>query len=238
MVQVPKGGSHGEGLQVKGKQGLLQVKIEGLSCKGLQKQKGESSCTRRGPEKQGFFRFRNFEGASEERGFELLVVLGCNEFMLKDRALFMELDEAFNTDVGNANGSQTRVEGRSTARCGVLCSKGRMCELELKQVFWVPTYTRNQISVKKLAEQGAMVSFRKKANIRTQDGTLHPLVCTSDDLYTLRVLPFVCNLGPRALPVERLQGIAHRCGSRKGWSPWLGSHAAQRRTLVQWHRAL
>ena len=59
------------------------------------------------------------------------------------------------------------------------------------------------------AEQGTMVSFGKEANIRTQYGTLFPLVCTSDDLYTLRVLPFVCNLGPRALPVERLPGIAH-----------------------------
>ena len=167
-----------------------------------------------------------------------MVDSGCNGFMLKDTALFKEHDEAFNTDVGNANGSRTRVEGRGTARCWVLDSKGRMCELELKQAFWVATYTRNLISVKKLAEQGAMVSFGKEANIRTQDRVLLPLVCTSDVLYTLRVLPFVCNFGPRALPVKRLQGIAYRCGGRKGWSPWLGSHAAQSRTLVQWHRAL
>ena len=163
--------------------------------------KGQSSGTSRGPEKQGFFSFRSFEGASGQRGLELMVDSGCNGFMVKERTLFKELDEAFNTDVGNANGSRTRVEGRGTARCGVLDSKGRMCELELKQVFWVPTYTRSLISVKKLAEQGAMVSFGKEANIRTQDGTLFTLVCTSDDLYTLRVLPFVCNLGPRALPV-------------------------------------
>ena len=107
---------------------------------------------------------------------------GCNGFMLKYRALVKDLDEAINTDVGNVNGSQTRVKGRGTARCGMLDSKGRMCELELKQVFWVPTNTRNLISVKKLAEQGAMVSFLKEANIRTQDGTLFSLVCTSDNL--------------------------------------------------------
>ena len=95
-----------------------------------------------------------------------------------------------------------------------------MCEHELKQAFWVLTYTRNLVSVKKLAEQGAMVSFRKEANIRIQDGTLLPLVCTRDDLYTLRVLAFVCNLGPRALPVKRLSGIAHGCEGRKGLSPW------------------
>ena len=141
---------------------------------------------------------------------------GCNGFMRKDRAHFKALQQAFKTDVGNANGSRTRVEGRVTAQCGVLNSTGRMFELELKQAFWVPTYTRNLISVKKLPEQGAMVSFGKEANIRTQDGTLLPLVCTSDDLYTFRVLPFVCNLGPRALPVECLTGIANGCGGRKG----------------------
>ena len=113
-----------------------------------------------------------------------------------------------------------------------------MCELELKQAFWVATQTRNLILVKKLAEQGAMVSFGKEAIIRTQDGTLPPLVCTSDDLYTLHVLPSVCIFGARALPVERLPGIAHGSGGQKGWSPWLGSHAAQSRTLGQGHRAL
>ena len=142
--------------------------------------------------------------------------------MLKDMVPIKELDEAFNTDVGYANGSRTRVEGRGTARGGVLDSKGRMCELELKQAFWVPTYTRNLISVKKLAEHGAMVNFGKEANNRTHDGTLLPFVYTSDDLYTLRVRPFVCNLGPRALPVARLPSVAHGCGWRKCWSPWLG----------------
>ena len=217
----------------------LKCNAKGHLARDCKSKKGQSSSTSRGPKKQGFFSFGSFEGASVEGGLELLVGLsGCNGFVLKDRALFKELDEAFNTDVGNANGSRTRVEGRGTARCGVLRSRGRMCELELKQAFWVPTYTRNLISLKKLAEQSAMVSFGKEANIRTQDGTLLLLVCTSDDLYTLRVLLFVCNLGPRALPVERLPGIAHGCGGRKGWSPWLGSHAAQSRTLEQWHRAL
>ena len=84
-------------------------------------------------------------------------------FRVRDRALFKDLNEAFNTDVGKANRSQTRVEGRGTARSGLLDSKGRMCELELKLAFWVPTYTRNLISVKKLVQQGAMVSFGKKA---------------------------------------------------------------------------
>ena len=215
----------------------FKCNAKGHLARDCKSKKVQSSGTSRGPEKQCSFSFRSFEGASEEGGLELLDS-GCNGFMLKVRTLLKELDEKFNPDVVNANGSRTRVECRGTARCGVLDSKGTMCELELKEAFWVAIYTRNLISVKKLAEQGARVSFGKEANIRTQDGSLLPLVCTSDDLYTLLVLPFVCNLGPRALPVDRLPGITHRCGGCKGWSHWLGSHAAQSRTLVQWHRAL
>ena len=57
------------------------------------------------------------------------------------------------------------------------------------------------------------------ANIKTQDGTLLHLVCASDGLHTLHVLAFVCNLGPRELPVECLPVIAHGSGGRKGWYP-------------------
>ena len=116
----------------------------------------------------------------------------------------------------------TRVESRGTACCWVLDNKGRLCEPELKPVFWVPTHTRNLISVKKLAEQSAMVSFEKEENIKTQNGTIFPLVRTSDDLYTLRDLLFVSNFGPIALPLERLPGIAHGSGgARVGHLGWV-----------------
>ena len=113
----------------------FKCNAKGHLGRGCKTKKGQSSGTSRSPEKQGFFSFRSFEGDSEEGGFELLVFSGCYGFLLKEWALFKELDEAFNADVGNANGSRTRMEGRGTARCGVLDSKGRMCELELKQAF-------------------------------------------------------------------------------------------------------
>ena len=208
---------------------FFKCNAKGYLARYCNSKKIQSNGTSRVPERQGFSSFRSFEGAPEEEGLEQLVDSGCNGFTLKDRAL----DDAYDTDVGNGNGTRTRVGSRGTALDGVLDSKGRKCELELKQAFWVTTYTRNLISVKKLAKQGAIVSVGKEAIIRTQDGTLLPLVGTSDDLYTLRVLPFVGNLR-----MERLQSIAHRSGEGNGWSPWLGSHAAQSRTLVQWHRAL
>ncbi len=78
-------------------------------------------------EKQGsgFFSFGSFEQPSDVDSLDLLVDSGCNGFMLKDRALFKDLDESFRDEVGNANGSRTAVEGRGTARCWVLDSKGQ-----------------------------------------------------------------------------------------------------------------
>ena len=63
MFQLPEGGTHGEGLKVKGKQDEFQVQYDKPSCRGLQEQEGAVQCTSRGPEKQGFFSFGSFQGA-------------------------------------------------------------------------------------------------------------------------------------------------------------------------------
>ncbi len=114
---------------------------------------------------------------------DLLVDSGCNGLMLKDIALFKDMDESFGDEVDNANGSPTAVERRGTARCWELDSKGELCELELKQALWVPNYTRNLISVEKLAQhcrgklagrkevtwQGEEVTFGNDPRIKTFD---------------------------------------------------------------------
>ena len=111
MLQVLKSGAHSEGLQVKSKQGVLQVQYEGPSCKGLQEQEGAVQWHQLDSKKQSFFNFGSFDRASEKEGLKLLVDSGCNGFMLKNRALFKVLDEAIITDMGNAEMSRTRVEG-------------------------------------------------------------------------------------------------------------------------------
>lgn len=185
-------------------------------------------------DKRSFFAFGSYGKCSDAVGVELLVDSGCNGFMLKDRALFKQLDLSATDEVGNANGSRSAVKGKGTAEFKTLDSEGNQCAVELKQAFWVPSYTRNLISVKKLAMQGATVSFGKQAHIRTSDGTLIPLVCTSDDLYTLIVYPSKCNLGPKALD-RQLPGIAFGNDSHRSGSYWV---AASSRSMEQWHLAL
>ena len=98
--------AHGERLQVKGRQGVLQVQYQEPSSK-----EHKLAVQWHQPEKQGFFSFGSFDVASEERGLELLVDSGCNGFMLKDRPFFEDLNDAFNIDVGN--GQCQRESNRS-----------------------------------------------------------------------------------------------------------------------------
>ena len=93
------------------------------------RKEGQTSGTSRGPEKQGFFSFRRFERASEEGALELLVDSGCNGIMLKDRALFKEIDEAFKTNVSMRTGIEHEWKvvaqhdvGCWTARAGCVSS--------------------------------------------------------------------------------------------------------------------
>ena len=50
----------------------------------------------------------------------------------------------------------------------------------------------------------------------------HQLESTRDVLYTLRVSPSLCNLGPRAPSVDRLPGIARSGEGYTGGSTWSG----------------
>ena len=56
-----KNGLHGKGLQVKGKQGVLQVQCGGPSCKELQEQEGAVQWQQQRSREQGIFSFRSVE---------------------------------------------------------------------------------------------------------------------------------------------------------------------------------
>ncbi len=93
---------------------------------------------------------------------------------------------------------------------------GKQCELDVEQVLWVPNYTRNLLLVKKRAQQRSEVTFEKDAHIKTFDGTLPPLMLTSDGLNTQRVSPSLCIVSKRAPSVDPLSGIARMGESYTG----------------------
>ncbi len=133
-------------MQRQGNSHLQEVQEEGTPCKGLKKWKdakkwnwGASTGRKQG---SGFFGFGSFEQPFDVDSLGFLLDSGCNGFMLKDRALFRDLDQSFSDKVQ----MEAKQQSKDMARHGAGCWKqGHQCELELKPVFWVPNYTRNLI---------------------------------------------------------------------------------------------
>ena len=113
-----------------------------------------------------FFSFGSLRAGCYKGSIELLIDSGCNGFMIKNKELFSDLDEGFLADVCNANSS--RLEIRGTVRCFVKDNTGRSCQLELRDAFWVPSYAKNLVSVKRLMDKGAMIQFNDDPTIKMQ----------------------------------------------------------------------
>ena len=108
--------------------------------------------------------------------------------MIKNKELFSDLDEGFLADVCNANSSRSEIRGRGTVRCFVKDNTGRSCPLELKDAFWVPSYARNLVSVKRLTDKGAMIQFNDDPTIKMPNGTVVPMM-TNDELFSVMAQP-------------------------------------------------
>ena len=136
-----------------------------------------------------YFSFVAFRaGCYDKESIELLIDSGCNSFMVKNKELFSDLDEGFLADVCNANSSRSEIRGRGTVRCFVKDNTGRSCLLELRDAFWVPSYARNLVSVKRLTDKGAMIQFNDDPTIKMPIGTVVPMM-TNDELFSVMAQP-------------------------------------------------
>ena len=136
-----------------------------------------------------FFNFGTFRAGWYDKGsVEFLIDSGCNGFMIKNKELFSDLDEGFLADVCNANSSRWEVTGRGTVRCFVKDNTGRSCLVELRDAFWVPSYARNLVSVKRLTDEGAITQFNDNPTIKMPNGTVVPLM-TNDELFSVMAQP-------------------------------------------------
>ena len=135
-----------------------------------------------------FFSFGAFRAGCYDKGsIELLIDSGCNGFMIKNKDGGL-LDEGFLADVCNAISSRSEIRGRGTVRCFVKDNTGRSCLLELKDAFWVPSYARNLVSVKRLTDKGAMIQCNDDPTIKMPNGTAVPMM-TNDEVFTVMAQP-------------------------------------------------
>lgn len=121
------------------------------------------------------FSFMSTKGQTPQGCCELLIDSGCTGYMLKDKWLFSSLDTTHRGTVGNANASHSEIEGTGIAAFLVRDSSGNQRRIELKDAFYVPSYSRNLVGVKKLNDAGVRVLFGGEPCLEVQ-GTTFPVV--------------------------------------------------------------
>ncbi len=109
------------------------------------------------------FTFASFsEGAKRATvSHELLIDSGCTGYMVKDRDLFLDLELSEQGTVGCANASTSTIEGSGTAAFWIKDADGRMRRMELKDALYVPSYSHNLVSVKRLLDRGVKVQIEE-----------------------------------------------------------------------------
>ena len=106
--------------------------------------------------------------------------------MVKDRDLFLDLDLSEQGTVGCANASTSTIEGSGTAAFWIKDAEGRMRRMELKDALYVPSYSHNLVSVKRLLDQGVKVQFEEPPRLVAPDGTIFPMK-SFNNLFSLEV---------------------------------------------------
>jgi hypothetical protein len=125
-------------------------------------------------------------GNSSRYKYDVLIDSGCTNYMIKDRKLFTELDETQKGIVGSAD-SESQIEGRGTVQFSVEDDRGDTKKIELKDALYVPSYSRNLVSVAKLKKSGTIVRFENEDYIETKCGTRFPLI-TDEELFIWKLV--------------------------------------------------
>ena len=130
-----------------------------------------------------FFSFASFAGQTETTNYDLIVDSGCTGYMIKDRELFIDMDTTMRGSVGNADASKSSVDGCGTVQLWVKDSTGKPRRIELKDAMFVPSYSNNLVSVKRLNDSGVKVEFGDRPRMCAPDGTVFPITCRKNLFY-------------------------------------------------------
>lgn len=90
-----------------------------------------------------------------------LIDSGASRHMTWKRNIFSEI-KPYNGNVTVANGEKMKAIGIGTVNLNVRSAEGNYCKIILKETLLVPKISENLISVRKLVEDGSIVSFDKK----------------------------------------------------------------------------
>ena len=106
---------------------------------------------------------------------DLVVDSGATSNLIKDRDMFVSLDENFKGSVSNKNFSKSKILGKGELRFRVKDEKGEFKMIELKNILYVPENSRNLLSVSKMKKAGSEVVFGASSFVRQGNGSVYPL---------------------------------------------------------------
>ena len=95
--------------------------------------------------------------------------------MIKDKNLFVELDQSFSETVENANKTESKVLGKGRGEFFVKDSRLNSKKVSMSDCFYVPVNSESLVSVSKLTRGGAYVVFGEKSCNEQGNGTVYPL---------------------------------------------------------------
>ena len=104
--------------------------------------------------------------------------------MIKDAELFRDLDISKMGNVECANSTESTIEVRGSVTFLAKDNQVQDQILELEQLLYLPQYTKNLVSIKKLNEQIASVHFDANPRI-VQDERCFPLKGENNLFYLL-----------------------------------------------------
>ena len=120
------------------------------------------------------FQFCCDEDNQSTRDSQFVVDSGCTAHMIRDRSLFSSLELVCDRQCLSANSSSAKVEGTGSVNVFFADSEGKSRSIALKNCLYIPSHSRNLISVSALETRGVKTVFSKPYHFLTSNNTMFP----------------------------------------------------------------
>ena len=179
-----KKGVASSGCYMCGQNGHLASDCKSKSDSGQSSARGSGSNEASGPgaKKQGYFKcgqpghyareckqgrtgFYSYCAATSMKGDDLVVDTGCNDYVVRDRAVFSSF-KSWNegTTVENPNGTLSPIEGKESVEVEIRDCHDAVRSYTFHNVLFVPSYSVNLMSVSSAVARGSIFSFAADAS--------------------------------------------------------------------------
>ena len=110
----------------------------------------------------------------DDEGVGLLLDSGATSHMIKNREIFIDIDDSFSGKVKNAKKAESVICGRGTVAFLLKHSNQVNSKSILENALFIPENSHSQVSISKLREAGAQVLIGPEQSIIDKSGLKYP----------------------------------------------------------------